>query len=47
MKRHNKINDAWTYDGRILVKDKFNKISTISNELDLVKVSESAAQPTV
>ena len=46
LKRENKINDAWTYDGRILVKDKVNKIVPISNELDLVKVSELANVPT-
>ena len=36
-KRDKKINDAWTSDGRILIKDLANKIHPISNEQDLAK----------
>ena len=39
LKRGNIINDAWSYDGRILVKDKNNKIIPILNERDLTKFS--------
>ena len=40
LKKDNSINDAWSYDGRILAKDKANKIFPIMTERDLVRLTQ-------
>jgi exosome complex exonuclease DIS3/RRP44 len=35
LKKQNKLNDCWSFDGRVVVKDKNNKITTIQSEDDL------------
>ena len=39
-KKARRINDCWTHDGLILVKDKVNKVIPIRNMLELQKVIE-------
>ena len=37
LKRQKKIEDCWSWDGSILIKNKAAKIIPVTNELDLLK----------
>ena len=40
LKRQKKIEDCWSWDGSILIKNKAAKIIPVTNELDLLKASK-------